>query len=310
MPFSPEAVKNALSVMSNSGRKLDQVVEKGGDGEYDKSDRLPIVFVSKPCKFQARIVADKNGVLGRSYMSYNIPIPNDEGIESRVRYTVEGVQKTKTVADGTKVTYTDYRTKDPVLEYALALEKQTQSYKFKPRFAVAYYADITSIKTGESQYFKKGPCVLIFNGDTFMKNFASVSENLLETKDAQGKEIGLAMYASTIDPSCKGLTMSIEYVPGRQGVKAECVISFATLSGLTHEFPPEVVAKFTDITKEYAPVPGSDNDANGLKLIEFYKRRLSQVSNYARPDDVDDAPVSGGDIGDELTVALDGLGLS
>jgi len=288
MPLSREGVKQCLTKMSNSGQKLNQVKGQGGarfaDGEAGK-DYLPPVFVSGECKFTARIVADKNGALCRTYMSYNVPVPTSDGTEERVFYTVEGVEKTRN-----GVSYTDYRSKDPIAEYAYALAEQTGIWQYKPRLTSAYYAEIVTVSTAASQYFKPGPCVLLFNGETFKNAFESICNTLLEKRDKDGNEIGLELLQSTLDAASSGLLIDVDYLSGKSG---RCIVAFDTMGGLQHEFAPEVAAKFVNILQEYAPVPGTPkNEANGVRIKEFYKRKLDSLQKYGRADDPEEPPAA------------------
>jgi len=270
--LSEEVLQKSMEKMASSGREQ---YENGGDFK----DRLPLVFVGNPCKFTARIAADKNGEVCRVYMMYNVPIPQPDGTEKRVRYTVEGVPKTRN-----GVAYMDWAEKDPILGLALKLKDMYNTYKFKPRLACAYYGEITAVEKGTSEWFKPGPCVMIFNGEVFKKAFANACENLKQKCNAEGVPVGKELWLKTLNPTEKGLLMDITYDPARQGFTGSCFVSFDQVLGLHHTFAPEVIAKFTDITQEYAPVLGTTNDANGIKIIEYYTRKLENPPNYVKAD--------------------------
>jgi hypothetical protein len=61
------------------------------------------------------------------------------------------------------------------------------------------------------------------------------------------------------------------------------------MGGLQHTFQPNVIPKFADITKEYAPLVGTtENDAAGVKILEFYKRKLAAATKSVEPDPVEE----------------------
>lgn len=321
--ITPDVLQNIIDSIDSSSPKYDQRPKseryKGRDGE---GDWLSIVWAGHVCKFTARVVADKNKVCGHTRMLHNVPIPDDTGTEKRVLYSVEGVKKSTLDENGNTVFYTDWEEKDPILRYALQMNKLYGVWKFRPRLSTTYYGDIVDIEVGGTKYFKKGPCILGFNGEDFNRAFISACNTLRGKKSKDGKPVGEALLTATLDPACKGLTLDIDIVPGKTG---HCNVSFDPMlggDGPDHTFPPEIIAKFTDITKEYAPLPGtSENDANGLRIIDFYKRRLATSSQYARPDidegakpapapaakpkaEVDTPAENKPDIGDNLATAL------
>lgn len=240
---------------------LNKSASKGG--KKNQEDRLPISFLGEN-DFTARIVWDKNKVLFHEFVLYKASLlaKNDKGeeVERKVYYRVPGLSKED----------------DPIRPYAEELEH----FSYKPRFNIAFFADIVEVTRGQNEYFKPGPCILITSNRRFLNQLNSAMA-IIAKKEKDGKPIGKELLAQTLDPTQPGMLINVRNTKGQSG---SCSVQFDTIGGLEHTFKPDVIEKFDDITLAYCPPLGLENDRNGELIKEHYKKLLADKTTSADPD--------------------------
>jgi len=240
-------VTDGLEFLDNIIDELEEATSSGSS-----ESNLNLCFLGD-ANFTFRPVLDQKGKLSNQWWQYTASIETkDEKGETkkkRVRYRAPGKE-------------------DDVLA---GISKEMPGYSYKCRFQSAIYGEIISIEKGKSDFMKEGPCILIHNKkflDALKSSFIYLRKNAPQD------------LANTFDPRKPGFSFIVESKRGAQGT---CKIQVDAL-GKKHKFKEEFYDSFKDITAEYCPAFGAENDANGQILLEEYKRILREKANYVDPD--------------------------
>lgn len=252
-----------MAELTDEYEGLDKLIkEMEGDIPSSGYSGLNRCYVGGDSEFEMRLCTDHNGKLHRHVKAYKgrVKLPSEiEGREPVLR-TIYALPKTGEGAD-----------------YLNATAKEL-GWRYTPNNFYIFYGEITSIKKGEGDYFKLGPCILVCQNKKFMEALLGAMKSLREKKPQ-------ALLAS-LDPKQEGLKIEVVTTSGQQGTTRIQYDSFGDLhkfkltknEGSSESFNP--LDLFTDINSEVIPTDEPTLDANYELLYAEFGKILKDRQDY------------------------------
>jgi hypothetical protein len=251
--------------------------KRGTSDRPPKENKLPAVYLSAvKCKFKARFVWDKNKKLYNEFNQYYLACPDKR-------------------QDGSEyIKHVFHRVKDTRDCVIRPFVDELGDFRKKASWNFAFFCDITEIEYEEgpkSKLGKGGPCVLI-SSIKFKNAFTEAITNLASTDD------GKALLDKSFTATEPGMLFTVTFHGGPGGY---CNIQLDPFLKMNHVFTPEVADKFEDITEMYCEKYGPENDNNGLIILEYYKKMLSERASHADPDSDEESLRAAQEITEKVT---------
>ena len=246
--------------------------KNGGNGD------LKVVYLTEKNipkrSFTMRIVLDSNNQLCNQFRVYSVPIKTVIKDESGEEKEVE-----KRIAYRAPLSWDE----DIVKPYA----DQLNHYLYDANYNISFFGEIVDVTEGASEKFPaKTPCILVTSGKKFLIALTAAMKNVTAKTKKDDSNFGKKLLAQSLDPTKTGYLINVTAIKSTQW---SFNVSFDLFGDPEHEINPEIAKQFDDITKAYCPSFGPENDANGLKVIEQYKKLIAERSDYVEPDPVEES---------------------